>query len=106
MRKGKIRLSLISFAPPSSMYPPTTGDRLTFGRIRRMLPNRVTTYRAYQTPTSSIIAGEKRKLHIWPSRGLHDMQDIGSTTVSMWKFFNKRRLKPNSEEINFIYLNW
>ena len=88
-----------SFVVLLSITPPSTSDHIYFGRLRRMLLNKVSRYCAYQTPMSSIITGEKSTIFIRPTRLSYDMQDIGSSTDSMWQFFNERRTQPTATEI-------
>ena len=108
--KYKKKLSVISnyvgshVVVGSILVPPTgTENRISFGKLRRLLLNKVIGLGAYQTERSNVVAGERSKIFIRPSRGSMEMQDLGTSTLSMWKYLNEKRTKSTSREIK-VYL--
>ena len=87
-----------------SIPPPHNQKRISFGRFRRIVLNKIISCGAYQTPDSTPIAGEKSKIFIRPSRQGKEMQDLGTSSESMWKFINERRLKVNSKKVQ-VYIS-
>ena len=87
-----------------SIPPPLDQQRISFGRFRRIILNKILSCGAYQTPDSRTIAGDSSKIFIRPSRQGKEMQDMGISSETLWKYINERRLKLNSKKVQ-VYIS-